>query len=355
MQQTENLKLNLIEGTDAVDWEVLNENIRKVENQFGVANTALQEVDTALTQSLAAAQATGNRGLVNLKKLAYDLCQLAYQQDGAGTYTGFKKNIAFDGLNTDHQVESTTGAAVLEPDNGRIRLAVDGWSGGSIPWTSRSLSVPAAETGFLLTEEWSPAGNATLNTVTVTGKISNGVTTSVLVSIVLMRGETELATSSSGSIPKNSGNTTTLSLSFPDETLVKAEETYRLKIVVKNGSGNTDQVATISGSSIPITATAVRCTEGSFTTSLLSLEGQDITVWVQASESAAVTAEVELSTGWAAMTLGETRDSQTPEGAACQEQIFNLALAQPPSGVRLRFRMESETECMIYGYGAVAV
>lgn len=29
MQQTENLNLNLIEGTDTVDWEVLNENFER--------------------------------------------------------------------------------------------------------------------------------------------------------------------------------------------------------------------------------------------------------------------------------------------------------------------------------------
>lgn len=43
MRQTEKLNLKLIEGTDPVDWEVLNGNAEKLEAKFGTVANALAE------------------------------------------------------------------------------------------------------------------------------------------------------------------------------------------------------------------------------------------------------------------------------------------------------------------------
>ncbi|MGM9605932.1 MAG: hypothetical protein ACI3XJ_00315 [Oscillospiraceae bacterium] len=347
MEKTANYQLNQWGAGDAIRRADFNADNARID-------TALAAIRSEAAGEAAAAQATGDRGLGVLKKLAGDVCRLAYQQDGKGTYTGWREGIAFDGLNADHQVESTSGAAVLEPDNGQVRLAVDGWSGGTIEFAAQNFPLAYGETAELLTDEWSPAGKANLNTVQVKGYISNGSTTVVMVSAVLMDGETEIAATGSAGIGRNGGGANTATLTFSSGPQIEPGKQYRLRIVVYNGAVGYDQTVQLYAD-IPVTATAVRCTEGSFTTAQFPLAGQDITAWVQVDEGVPVTAELELPEGWTSMALEQTRASQTPEGTACQEWIFNSALPQALSEMRLRFSVESESECMIYGYGVMAV
>ena len=64
MQQTDNLKLNLIEGTDPVDWQPLNENFTALEAALSSANQKVGMIQQYLNGSenckIAAGSYTGN-------------------------------------------------------------------------------------------------------------------------------------------------------------------------------------------------------------------------------------------------------------------------------------------------------
>ena len=300
---------------------------------------------------LAAAQAAGDRGLDALRKMMGDVCRLAYQADGKGIYTGFRQGFDFDGLNADHRVESTTGAAVLEPDNGRGRMAVSGWTGGSVSWSTSTASMTGGGTTEVMSEEWAPVGYSKIGTLTFTlTPGTGGVNPRVNSYVELLLGDEVLSTTDT--LLSNS-STGSLTYTFSTTVTLDPKNVYQLNLVMKNPTSNTSFNVALS-TAVTITTTAVTKTDGGFTTETMTVGGQDVEVWVQADEGVSVTAELETADGWTAMEAAGQEASQTPEGTACVETRFLLTLDNPQEGAALRFTLTS-SDAYVYGYGAVAI
>lgn len=81
MQQTEYLKLNLIEGSDSVDWAPLNENAKLLEAEAAALGTELKALTTALGSggktcriAVGSYTGTGVSGADNPNTLTFDFC-----------------------------------------------------------------------------------------------------------------------------------------------------------------------------------------------------------------------------------------------------------------------------------------
>ncbi|MGM9608274.1 MAG: hypothetical protein ACI3XJ_12290 [Oscillospiraceae bacterium] len=345
MEKTANYQLNQWGAGDAIRRADFNADNARID-------TALAAIRSEAAGEAAAAQATGDRGLGVLKKLAGDVCRLAYQQDGKGTYTGENGSFIFDGLGVDNLVESTAGAAVLEPDNGQVRLAVDGWSGGTTKWTATSASIPHGDTTEFLSEEWSPAGNAKAGSLTFTAAVKTDVSGDlVAVHVVLMRGEEELAATNTVTMKYGSSS---LTCTFSTAADLSPQETYHLKAVLENVASGYTMVVNLNAS-VTITTTAVKSTAGSFTAAPFALSGTEIQTWAQYSEPGAVTMDLLSGGTWTAMELAQETDSRSPAGETCKERKFKLNLPEEAGSVQLRVNISSESECYIYGYGAIAL
>lgn len=55
------------------------------------------------------------------------------------------------------------------------------------------------------------------------------------------------------------------------------------------------------------------------------------------------------------MELAQETDSRSPAGETCKERAFKLNLPEEAGSVQLRVNISSESECYIYGYGAIAL
>lgn len=349
MTKTQNYNLNQWDAADPV---------RRTD--FNADNAAIDAAikavsDTAESKS-AAAQAAGDRSLDALRKTMGDVCRLAYQADGKGIYTGFRQGFDFDGLNADNRVESFSGAAVLEPDNGQVRLAVDGWSGGEIAMTASEFTSYVTPSEYL-SKTWTPVGIGKLTSAAFT--VKNFSTTGsvkkldITVYGVLLEDGSEVATSNTVTVfATTTGGSFTMA--FSDSPTMRPDKVYQFKLVTESNITNTTYTMTWSGGLV-LTADAVRMPTGAVTFEPWTLSGTELLAWVQYSEPGAAVLELLQDGAWTALERVRTADSEIPEGIACKEDAFRLTAAEPFDRVQLRVTMNSESEYMVYGCGAAAL
>lgn len=335
MKKTERYELNLIEDSDTVSPEPLNENARRLERE------------------VAAAQTAGDRGHGNLKKLAGDLCRLLYHAEHLGAYADWRQGVDFDSLNSAEKISATGGALVPEPDSGRCRLAVDGWTGGSVTMANTSyVTIAALGSAEVYSKEWSPDGLGKVNTLAVDYTLSGAVSAiTTQFTAELLQGDTVVATSDTAS-----GNTKTsasVTLTFSSAPTVEPQYTYRMKITMTSRLSNGTQKVRLD--TVTLASTAVSSDCGTITTTKLGVNGAELSVWAQYSVPGSLSAQAEADGVWHDMTpTGET-DSRTPEGAACTEGRFALTLDEAAENIRLKFTLTGTEERYLYGWGAAVL
>ena len=350
MTKTKNYNLNQWAASDP---------IRR--GDFNADNAAIDAAiksvaDTSETKT-AAAQAAGDRGLEALRGALGDLCRLAYQTDGQGTYTGWRRSFDFDGLNSADRLEATTGAAVPEPDKGRVRLAADGWSGESVSWSKSSVTLPGGASDTVSSADFTPSGFGTLQTLTFTLKpAKSAATVRVNAYVQLLRGDEVLAqtdtlTSSTSSDGSTTGDQT---YTFDTPVTLDPQTAYTLCLNLKNPVSNSSRQVTMVNS-VTMSAEPVRCAEGSFTVKPRALSGSEVFAWAQYSTAGTVSAQVYAGGSWTDMEPQGDEASAEPGGENCTEGRFRLVLDGEAAPERLRFMVQSDSECFVYGWGVTAL